>query len=97
MKKPYVKPMVSAPFAPPTGGKILTRNNIVEMDADVIRMLTKDGFAELFWERMQEERKEDPCITNEAVFDALNEKYLKVIGCRRYSCYDSFRKVRDRK
>ncbi len=81
MKKPYVKPTVSK----------------VEMDSDVIRMLSKDGFTDLFWERLQEARKEDPCITQEAMFDALNNKYFKVIGCWRYSCYNSFRQVRDRK
>ncbi len=97
MKKPYVKPTVSAPFAPPTGGKILTKNNIVEMDADVIRMLTNKGFEALFWEKLSEARKVDKCTTQEEVFDALNHKYFKAIGCRRYSCYDSFRKVRDRK
>jgi len=97
MKKPYVKPSVSAPFTPPVGGNSVTKQNIVEMDSDVIRMLTKEGFADLFWERLQEERKADPCISQETIFNSLNEKYLKAIGCVRYSCYDSFRQVRDRK
>lgn len=81
MKKPYTPPAVSK----------------VEMDSDIIRMLTKKGFADLFWERLQEARKTNPCITQETVFDMLNEKYFKVIGCTRYSCFDSFRKVRDKK
>ena len=75
IKKPYSKPTVSK----------------VEVDSDIIRMLTKQGFAELFWERLQEARKVEPCTTQEAVFDMMNEKYEKVIGCTRYSCYDSFR------
>lgn len=75
IKKPYIKSVVSK----------------VEVDSDIIRMLTKQGFAELFWERLQEARKVEPCITQEAVFDMMNEKYLKVIGSARYSCYDSFR------
>jgi hypothetical protein len=80
-KKPYTKPTVSK----------------VEMDSDIIRMLTKQGFADLFWERLQEARKENNCITQEAVFNELNEKYQAVIGCTRYSCFDSFRIVRDKK
>jgi hypothetical protein len=81
MKKAYVKPTVSK----------------LEVDRDIIRMLTKQGFADLFWECLQETRKIDPCTTQEAVFDVLNEKYFKAIGCLRYSCFDSFRIVRDKK
>lgn len=79
IKKPYLKPTVSK----------------VEMDSDIIRMLTKQGFADLFWERLQEARKSDPCITQEAVFNTLNQKYSSCIGCDRYSSYDSFRRRRD--
>ena len=78
------------PYTKPTATK-------VEIDGDVMRMLTKQGFADLFWERLQEARKEDPCTTQETIFDSLNEKYFKAIGCIRYSCYESFRQVRDRK
>jgi glutamate racemase len=81
IKKPYTKPEVHK----------------VEMDSDVIRMLTKKGFADLFWEKLQEARKENNCITQEAVFNVLNAKYTNVIGCTRYSDFDSFRKVRDKK
>lgn len=79
IKKPYLKPTVSK----------------VEMDSDVIRMLTKQGFADLFWERLQQAKKDDPCVTQEEIFHVLNEKYMAVIGCERYSSYDSFRRRRD--
>ena len=69
----------------------------VEIDGDVMRMLTKQGFIDLFWERLQEARKELPETTQESIFDILNEKYFNAIGCMRYSCYESFRQVRDRK
>ena len=90
MRKTYEKPRVS---------KVEVRKGInpEEIDSDIIRMLSKQGFADLFWERLQEARKENTAITQESVFDMLNEKYLKVIGCTRYSCYDSFRIVRDKK
>jgi hypothetical protein len=82
MKKPYTPPKVGT----------------LEVDKDVMRMLaTQRGFIDLFWERFQEARKEDPHVTQEEVFDALNEKYLNTIGCTRYSCFDSFRIVRDKK
>jgi predicted fused transcriptional regulator/phosphomethylpyrimidine kinase len=80
-KKPYTKPSVSK----------------IEVDSDVIRMLTKQGFADLFWERLQEAKRVDEKTTQECVFNMLNEKYEKAIGCTRYSCFDSFRIVRDKK
>jgi hypothetical protein len=80
-KKPYLKPTVSK----------------VEMDSDIIRMLTKQGFADLFWEKLREKKKKNPSITQEAIFNELNEKYTCAIGCTRYSDFESFRKVRDRK
>lgn len=76
--------MIKKPYTPPTVSK-------VEMDSDVIRMLTKQGFACLFWERLQEAKKINDAVTREEVFDVLNAKYESVIGCTRYSCYDSFR------
>lgn len=90
MRKSYEKPRVS---------KIEVRKSINpgDIDSDIIRMLSKQGFADLFWERLQEARKENPAVTQESVFDGLNEKYYKVIGCTRYSCFDSFRIVRDKK
>lgn len=81
MKKPYTPPTVSK----------------VEIDSDIIRMLTKKGFTDLFWERLKEARKADESITQETVFNILNDKYQAVMGCPRYSCLDSFRKVRDKK
>lgn len=81
MKKPYEKPTVSK----------------IELDSDIIRMLTKQGFADLFWERLCAARKTEASVTQEAVFDELNSKYYKAIGCTRYSCFESFRQVRNKK
>jgi hypothetical protein len=81
MKKPYIIPE--------------TRH--IEVDSEVIRMLTKKGFSDLFWEKLREARKTDNSTSQESVFNNLNEKYLKAIGCDRYSSFDSFRKCRDRK
>lgn len=64
-----------------------TNKNI---DARVIRMLTRQGFIDLFWEEFQEKRKENPAVTREEVFDGLNEEYLRVTGMYRYIDYDCF-------
>jgi hypothetical protein len=81
MKKTYVKPTVSK----------------IDMDGDVICMITKEGFEALFWKSLQQARKESETITQEAVFDALNDKYYKAIGCTRYASFESFRQVRNKK
>jgi len=81
MKKPYVKPEAKR----------------IEVDSDIIRMLTRQGFIDLFWENFKEARKTDPSTSQEAVFNILNEKYYNAIGCTRYSSYDSFRQRLNKK
>jgi hypothetical protein len=75
MKNTYEKPRVSK----------------IEVDAQVIRMFTHAGFAEVFWEELQARRHDDPKVSREAVFDVLNEKFHAVFNELRYSSYDSFR------
>lgn len=75
MKKPYIKPEVTR----------------VEVDGQLIRMFTRQGFIEVFWEELQAQRKVNPKITEKAVFDMLNEKFYKIFNEFRYSSYDSFR------
>jgi len=74
-KKPYIKPQV----------------NRVEVDNQVIRMFTRQGFIEVFWEELQARRKDNPKITEKAVFDMLNQKFYEIFNEFRYSSYDSFR------
>lgn len=75
MKKPYIKPTVKK----------------IEVDSQIIRMFTRKGFIEVFWEELQFRRKEDPKISEKAVFDHLNDKFYKIFNEFRYSSYDSFR------
>jgi hypothetical protein len=75
MKKPYIKSEVKK----------------LEVSADIIRMLTKQGFADLFMDRLGEARRSEPATTHEKVFDEMNTEYFNVFGYTRYSCYDSFR------
>jgi hypothetical protein len=75
MKKPYIKPTV----------------NKIGVDSDIIRMFTRQGFIDLFWERLQAARKADTAATQKAVFDSLNDHWFNVMGYFRYSDYNSFR------
>jgi hypothetical protein len=75
MKKPYLKPIAKR----------------VEVDSQIIRMFTRQGFIEVFWEELQTQRKENPKVSEKAVFDSLNDKFYMVFNEFRYSSYDSFR------
>jgi hypothetical protein len=74
MGKPYTKPTITK----------------VEVDSQILRMYTCKGFAEVFWETLQLERKANPKVSQKIVFDMLNEKFFAVFGEFRYSSYDSF-------
>jgi hypothetical protein len=74
------------------GGKyVAPKCTRVEVDQDIMRMFTRQGFIDLFWERLQEARRSDPATSMECVFDALNNHWCEVMGELRYSSYDSFR------
>lgn len=75
-KKPYIKPEVCK----------------VIVDEDFIRMISHQGFVELFWERYQQALKVNPAVTREQVFYCLNEHWFKYVNYYRYSDYDSFRR-----
>jgi len=72
--KPYIKPEAKK----------------VEVDSQIIRMFTRQGFIEVFWEELQA-KGHDNNVTRKQVFDDLNQKFYEVFQEFRYSSYDSFR------
>ena len=81
MTKPYNKPGI----------------NKVEVTRQFLRMIDKFGFIEVFYEELIARRKIDPGVSEESVFDDLNKEYYDVIGQLRYSSYDCFRHLKNRK
>ena len=75
MTKPYLKPKIEEKLVP----------------VQVLRMIDRNGFIEVFWEELALQRKDNPCISHESVFDELNKRYFDVLGYFRYSSYNSFR------
>jgi len=61
------------------------------------RLVSDEGFITEFWRRLNEMRAKDPGVTQEDVFDLLQEEYRSVFGIDRYKSFDAFRKRRDRK
>ena len=76
MSKPYVKPELK----------------VVTLSSQVIRMLTREGFIEVFWEELKAMRAVNEKVTHEEVFNRLNELYYKSFGTYRYSDYSSFKR-----
>jgi hypothetical protein len=76
MSKPYIKPAIEEKL----------------VSVQVLRMIAKRGFIEVFWEEFTERRKSDSSISRESVFDDLNRKYFEAFGSFRYSSYDAFRR-----
>jgi hypothetical protein len=60
------------------------------------RLVTDAGFIREFWRRLREMRESDPSVTQEAVFDILNEEYKSIFHEYRFKSFDAFRKRRDR-
>ena len=60
------------------------------------RLVTDTGFINAFWERLRERRLKAPSVSQEAVFEELNEEYREVFGEDRFPSFDAFRKRSDR-
>ena len=63
-----------------------------QIDGEIIMMISRKGFVDLFWEKYTAALKEDPGARREDVFDEMNMKYLQAIGELRYNSYESFRR-----
>lgn len=63
-----------------------------QIDGEIIMMISRQGFVDLFWEKYTAALKEDPGARREDIFDEMNMKYLQAIGCLRYNNYESFRR-----
>ena len=61
------------------------------------RLVTDDGFIRAFWATLREWRRTDPSVTQEDVYNALNEEYREVFGEDRFKSFDAFRKRRDKR
>jgi hypothetical protein len=81
MNKPYLKPGVKK----------------IEVTSQFLRMIDKFGFIEVFYEELVARRKIDSGISEESVFDDLNKEYFDVLGVFRYSSYDCFKQLKNKK
>lgn len=68
-----------------------------EIDERILRMWTREGFTELFWEELRERKEQDDKVTYEDVFNELNNLFYQTVGSYRYSDYKSFQRWLNKK
>lgn len=57
----------------------------------MLQLFTTEGFIDAFWQMANQ------YDTQEAAYEALETEYRTIFGRRKYSYFNSFRVVRDRK
>lgn len=57
-----------------------------------IRMISKSGFIEVFWESLKEGRKSDPKLTQQHCYEFIEKEYQEAFHRRRYANFISFRR-----
>lgn len=60
---------------------------------DLKRMVSTDGFVEVFWERLQAARSSGEQLSRVDCYERMEEDFLAEYNCNRFSSYDAFRKV----
>ena len=63
-----------------------------ELTHRILKMTTKTGFVELFWEAVNADQQQH---THEEIYDILEKEYQQVFKRRRYTSFKSFRRRRD--
>jgi hypothetical protein len=63
----------------------------MKVTARHIRMISRQGFIELFWEGLKDWQTHEEC------YEALEREYKSAFGKRRYANFISFRRRRDEK
>lgn len=63
-----------------------------ELTPRILKMTTKTGFVELFWEAVNTDQQQH---THEEIYDMLENEYQQVFKRRRYTSFKNFRRRRD--
>ena len=63
-----------------------------ELTPRILKMTTKTGFVELFWEAVNADQQQH---THEEIYDILEKEYQQVFKRRRYTSFKSSRRRRD--
>lgn len=64
---------------------------------DKTRIVTDEGFLEVFWEELGKCQSQGNPVTQETVFYMLNDLYEQTYGKPKYVSFDAFRMQRNRR
>lgn len=71
-----------------------TTSPAIEKATRIFRMISKEGFINIFWEEVKSYQKNGVPITHEEVFDLINEEYFQNTGVYRYKNYTTFKSTK---
>ncbi len=66
------------------------------MDEFIKRLVTRRGFIDAFWQRFFERKNTGESVTQEDVYEELNDLYAAEFGEPAFVSFDAFRSVRRR-
>lgn len=64
---------------------------------DLKRMVSADGFVEVFWERLRAASRAGERLTRRECYERMEEEFQAEYNCNRYPSYDAFRKALNRR
>lgn len=64
--------------------------------ARIFRMISPEGFINLFWEEIKAANSENKPITHQYAFDKLNNEYYSGTGKYRYKNFQTFKTLKDK-
>lgn len=58
---------------------------------DITRMVSKEGFIQVFWERIREDRRAGGSMKFKECYYLMEEEFERAYGCTRFRSFDAFR------
>ncbi len=70
--------------------------NTMEITPRILKMTTKRGFIELFYEELYKEMRGGKAgKTQKEIYESLETEYMRAFKRRRYASFNSFRRRKD--
>jgi len=69
----------------------------MEINDNVRPLVTRRGFVRAFWRELRRRRGEDPTLTQEDIYNELEDCYREAFGEPQFPSFQAFRKWRDRR
>jgi hypothetical protein len=71
----------------------MAKGEVIIVEKDVLKMVSRQGFIEIFWQELTEARKINIKTSHASIFNSMNERYFNVFGFLRYADYQVFKQI----